>query len=65
MRNPAFPFRPPERRSDDWQTPPYALGPLLPYLKPDWLLWECSAGKGNLARSLRDRDPLRVLPRYQ
>jgi hypothetical protein len=54
-RNPAFPFRAPRDRSDDWQTPPYALRPLVPYLKRDWLIWECSAGKGNLVRSLRDR----------
>jgi hypothetical protein len=51
---PAFPFRSDEERSDSWQTPPYALGPLLPYLKKEWLIWECSSGKGNLVKSLKD-----------
>lgn len=53
--NPAFPFQPPEKRSDDWQTPPHALGPLLPYLKKEWLIWEPSSGKGNLVGELRDQ----------
>lgn len=56
--NPAFPFSPKETRSDDWQTPPHALGPLLPYLKPDWLIWEPCAGKGNLVKAMRDRELL-------
>lgn len=38
---------------DDFQTPPYALEPLLPYLKKDWVIWECAAGKGNLTNELR------------
>jgi hypothetical protein len=52
---PAFPWSSPEKRSDDWQTPPHALDPLLPYLKKNWLIWEPCAGKGNLVGSLRDR----------
>ena len=37
---------------DDFQTPPYALDPLLPYLNKDWTIWECAVGKGNLAKAL-------------
>ncbi len=39
--------------SDDYQTPPEALEPLMPYLKPDWTIWECACGKGNLVDGLR------------
>lgn len=38
---------------DDWQTPPYALHPLLPYLNPNWKVWECAEGEGNLTKELR------------
>jgi hypothetical protein len=58
MENPAFPFAPLESRSDDWQTPPHALQPLLPHLKKDWFIWECCSGKGNLVNALRDLDYL-------
>lgn len=34
--------------ADDFQTPPEALIPLLPYLKEDWTIWECASGDGNL-----------------
>ena len=37
---------------DDFQTPPEALKPLLPYLNKDWLIWECASGKGNLIKGL-------------
>jgi len=40
---------------DRYQTPPYALDPLLPYLKKDWLIWECAAGEGYLANAIRER----------
>ena len=45
-------MRPPIRQGspDDFQTPPYALDPLLPFLKRDWVVWECACGKGNLVR---------------
>lgn len=36
----------------DFQTPDYALRPLLPYLKPKWTIWECASGKGYLADAL-------------
>lgn len=41
--------------SDDFQTPGEALWPLFPYLKPDWTIWECAAGKGNLVREFEKR----------
>jgi hypothetical protein len=37
---------------DRCQTPAYALDPLLPYLRPEWAIWECAAGAGRLARAL-------------
>lgn len=42
--------------SDDFQTPPHAINPLLPYLNLDWVIWECAVGKGNLQCALMDRD---------
>ena len=38
--------------SNDFQTPPEALYPLLPYLKKNWIIWECACGKGNLSKYL-------------
>jgi hypothetical protein len=40
---------------DDFQTPPKAVGPLLPYLRKEWHIWECAAGKGNLVRGLQSQ----------
>ena len=37
---------------DSCQTPPYALEPLLPYLKSSFI-WECASGKGVLLQELR------------
>ena len=50
-------MRPPLRQGspDDFQTPPEALEPLLPYLKEDWTIWECAAGKGFLADELENK----------
>lgn len=42
-----------QKTSDDYQTPPEALWPLLPYLNPDWTIWECACGKGKLVKALR------------
>ena len=39
---------------DQCQTPIYALDPLLPYLRKDWIIWESAAGDGNLAQGLMD-----------
>jgi len=41
--------------SDDFQTPPIALQPLLPYISKDWTIWEPACGKGNLVKELRGR----------
>jgi len=40
-------------RSDDFQTPPEAVLPLLPYLPQDGTIWECACGKGYLVEALR------------
>lgn len=40
---------------NDFQTPVEALNPLLPYLKKNWIIWECAVGKGNLAKALSER----------
>ena len=47
---------PPKRikSSDDFQTPPYALKPLLPYLKKDWIIWECAESQGYLSGALKN-----------
>lgn len=34
------------------QTPEIAIKPLLPYLKKDWIIWECAWGGGSLAKHL-------------
>ena len=49
-------MKPPLRQGspDDFQTPPIALKPLLPYLGTDWRIWECACGKGNLVRGLAE-----------
>ncbi len=39
--------------SDDFQTPPHAINPLLPYLSTEWIIWECATGNGNLERALK------------
>jgi len=43
-----------KKYSDDFQTPPIALKPLIPYLKKEWVIWECAEGKGNLTKALRE-----------
>lgn len=48
MKPPLHGFAP-----DDFQTPPEALIPLLPFLKKTWLIWECAQGKGYLTKALR------------
>ena len=42
-------------RSDEFQTPEYAIKPLLPFLKKDMLIWECAWGGGSLAKHLRNK----------
>jgi hypothetical protein len=48
--------RPPLRQGApaDFQTPPYAILPLLPYLKEGSTIWECAAGSGNLVNAFMD-----------
>jgi len=50
-------MKPPMKQGspDDFQTPPEALYPLLPFLKKDWTIWECASGEGNLANELKKR----------
>lgn len=40
------------KSSDDFQSPEYAIYPLMKFLKKEWLIWECACGKGNLVNSL-------------
>jgi len=42
------------RPFDSCQTPGYAVEPLLPYLKPEQVIWECAAGEGLLSQALRE-----------
>ena len=42
-------------KANDFQTPPIALNPLLPYLKKDWFIWECASGHGNLTKCLLEK----------
>ena len=49
-------MKPPLKKGnpDDFQTPPIALNPLLPYLKQNSTIWECAAGAGILSKTLED-----------
>lgn len=40
-------------RRDRCQTPDYALDPLAPYLKREWLLWEPARGEGYLEHAIK------------
>ena len=46
----------PRRRDDidDYQSPPCVLDPLLPFITPASIVWECASGKGNLVRRLTE-----------
>ena len=44
-----------QRSSDDFQTPPKALEPLIPFLNPNWTIWECACGKENLKEGLEKK----------
>ena len=41
--------------TDEVQTPAYAIEYLLPYIKKDWIIWECAWGKGSLAKHFEDK----------
>lgn len=47
-------MKPPMKQGspDDFQTPPEALIPLMPYLSKGWTIWEPAAGKGYLVDEL-------------
>lgn len=40
---------------DRCNTPPYALDPLLPYLRAEWHVWEPAAGTRNISRTIAPR----------
>lgn len=41
--------------NDACQTPPYALDPLLPFLRPGWNIWEPAAGEGIIVKTLKTK----------
>lgn len=42
--------------TDNVQSPPEVLDPLIPYLNKKWVIWECACGDGNLVdRLLKDK----------
>jgi len=41
-------------RSDEFQTPKYAIKPLLPFLNKTKIIWECAWGGGSLAKHLQE-----------
>ena|ERR1035437_8926973 len=49
-------MKPPSKHGspNDFQTPVESLIPLYPYLKKNWIIWECSCGKGNLVNKLKE-----------
>lgn len=50
--------RPPsmeQGHSNDFQSPPYILEFLYPYLKKEWTIWEPSCGKGNLVKEFETK----------
>jgi len=48
-------MKPPLKQGNinDFQTPGYAIKPLLPYLNNSWTIWECTSGKGNLVKAFK------------
>jgi hypothetical protein len=42
-------------RPDNFMTPPAALGPLWPFIRPGWRIWEPAAGTGNLYHAFTAR----------
>lgn len=46
--------------ANDFQTPARALTPLIPFLKKEWLIWECASGKGNLVNGLNEEGFLTI-----
>lgn len=44
-----------KNHSDELYTPESAIEILLPYLKKDWVIWECAYGTGKLAKYLQNK----------
>jgi len=42
--------------SNEMQTPPEAILPLLPFIDKNWVVWECAPGRGSMVRALRTWD---------
>ena len=42
------------KSADDFQTPTYAIDPLLPFILKDKIIWECASGNGNLVRAFEN-----------
>lgn len=40
---------------DECYTPEYAIEPLLPFLKKNWLIWDCAFGSGRLAQHFENK----------
>jgi len=40
---------------DRCQTPRYGLEPLIPYLNPNWVVWEPACGEGLLSKALSEQ----------
>lgn len=47
---------------DACQTPSYAIDPLLPYMDPEWTVWEPACGEGLLEDALYDSGFNQVIP---
>jgi len=41
-----------KKGSDNFQTPPIGLNPLLQFVPKDWIIWESACGNGNLVREM-------------
>ena len=41
--------------SNDFQTPPEAIEPLLPYIPKDWIVWECAYGEGFMVKAFQNK----------
>ena len=42
------------QKANDFQTPAYAIKPLLSLIKKNHVIWECSVGEGNLTNAFTD-----------
>lgn len=49
-------YKPEPKGRDNCQTPPYAILPLLPYLKKEWIIWEPAQGEGLLTKSFENQE---------